>query len=206
MIKENFFEQVDELFNRLTQNNFLGFDEVFNTLRKAAPNPTTANVGYPPYNLLCYLDGSYVLEIALAGFSPSDISITLDNNILSIATNFGDDEAASDEKKDDSGISPPPKGEGYIHKGIARRSFQKKFHVNDLEVSYADMQDGLLRISLRKNKSVGKKIPINAKVTGPEYLTETNSGKACRSDGTGWYNDDPNGPKKRSWGDESETR
>jgi molecular chaperone IbpA len=91
--------------------------------------------GYPPYNILKLDNNLYRLSMAVAGFSISDIAITLDTSILNIK---------SDGKK-------YPTNEVYLYKGIAYRAFEKKFRLADnIRISGAYLNNGLLDIDLIK--------------------------------------------------------
>lgn len=122
------------------------FEKVF-----TQPTKTT----YPPYNIIKYGDSSvtdeYFLEFAVAGFSKDDISINIDNGVLSIIG----------EKPDRQFMD----GEGYVYKGIAARKFSRSFTLPEhFEVTDAKLEDGMLYIYLWKNipeEKKPKKISIN---------------------------------------------
>ena len=59
----------------------IGFDETFQRLESIA----TAGSNYPPYNVINGPDGRTSLEIALAGFSGDDLSVTTERNVLTVA-------------------------------------------------------------------------------------------------------------------------
>lgn len=179
-MNEDFLGLVDELFGRLEKKNYLGFESVFDELKKAKSKSYIPN-SYPPYNIRNYLDGSVTVEIALAGFSPDEITVRLEENDLVVSNK------PSTETDDES---------GYVHKGIAKRNFLLKFKLNQLEPKCADMKDGLLTISLSKaNKDLGRLIPINSPRVGTSKsaLDEPSKG--------GIYQDGPMGLNKKSWED-----
>ena len=119
-------------------DTFLGFDEVFKRLEKAA---NVAKTTYPPYNIRKVDENKYVIEIAVAGFTKQDIEITLENNTLSISGNIKSDENSQ-----------------YLFKGIAERPFTRTFAVADtIEIQNADLINGMLKIWLENIISESKK-------------------------------------------------
>ena len=111
----------------------VGFDRLFDMLE----NSTTGNAGenYPPFDLINLGDNQYRIELAVAGFRSDEIDITAQQNVL-IVTGRKTDE--SEEK-----------GSDYIYRGIANRSFERRFALADhIQVTGADMKDGLLAIEL----------------------------------------------------------
>ena len=108
----------------------LGFDETFSRLEALAG----AGTNYPPYNVVNGRDGRTTLEIALAGFSRSDIEVATEENLLTVS--------AYPETKEEP---------EYAHKGIAPRSFAKTWQLgDDIEVKTVDYKDGLLTVVLEK--------------------------------------------------------
>lgn len=112
----------------------VGFDRIFDrmhTLNKLQPKQTN----YPPYNIVKTGDNRYDVEIAVAGFEEDEISITVEDGILTVT-------GSSKIKEDDGEFD-------YIHKGIATRDFTRKFTLSDtIEVRGADMHNGILSIVL----------------------------------------------------------
>ena len=79
-------------------------------------------------------------EIACTGLTKNDIEINIEGDILKISYNKPKDEACCEV--DDC---------KYIHRGIAKRSFNLGYKVAskfNLSESSAEMKDGLLRISV----------------------------------------------------------
>ena len=114
------------------RNAFLGFDHIFDALQDIHVH---ANDGYPPHNVV-KIDGkvpSYLIEMAVAGFSKKDISIEVKEHILTIKGNR--------EKRREN--------DAYVHKGISARKFEKSFRLSEYtEVTGADMTDGILTVNL----------------------------------------------------------
>ena len=89
---------------------------------------------YPPYNIITGPDNRTTLEVALAGFSRSDIEVSTEQGLLTVSAYPEEQE----EKK-------------YAHKGIASRSFSKTWQLgDDIEVKEVDYEDGLLTVVLEK--------------------------------------------------------
>ena len=113
----------------------VGFDRVFDRLVDYGTTYDTG--GFPPYNIRKTDDFKHVIEIALAGFSKAEIEVILTDGILEIKSS---DLPTTDKPKDDM-----------IHKGIAKRSFTRKFTLaDDIEVKDAKLENGLLVIDLEQ--------------------------------------------------------
>ena len=114
----------------------IGFDSMFNRL---ANFPQQQDGGaYPPYNIRKEDDFNFVIELALAGFSEKDVEIELTENVLSIRS--------TDEKGKQNSDTPD-----YVHRGIANRSFSRKFTLaDDIIVKGAEFENGLLNITLER--------------------------------------------------------
>ena len=120
----------------------VGFDGFFNRLS----NMDIAQSGYPPYNIRKLNDLQYVVELALAGFSKSDIEVEVTDGTLTVrsVTAKSDDGADNDEKSSNNEI-------GFVHQGIAKRSFQRQFNLSDdIIVKSADFTDGMLIVNLER--------------------------------------------------------
>ena len=113
----------------------VGFDGLFNRLNTM----DTAQSGYPPYNIRKINDLQYVVELALAGFSKSDIEVEVTDGTLTIR---------SVTAKDDDGAD---NDENFVHRGIAKRTFSRQFNLSDdIIVKNADLQDGMLIVNLER--------------------------------------------------------
>ena len=119
----------------------VGFDGLFNRLNTM----DTAQSGYPPYNIRKINDLQYVVELALAGFSKSDIEVEVTEGTLTIrSTTAKDDGADNDENNGNNEI-------GFVHRGIAKRTFSRAFQLSDdIIVQSADLQDGMLIVNLER--------------------------------------------------------
>lgn len=110
--------------------NAIGFQNLFDNLQHTANMST-----YPPYNIWQTDDDTYRIEVALAGFTQKDITITHDKSILSIVgdiTLIEGDEADKDVA---------------LHKGISNKRFTREFTMHDhMQVESAKMKNGMLVI------------------------------------------------------------
>ena len=108
----------------------IGFDRYFEDLERMS-NVTQTN--YPPYNVVKEDDEHFSVELAVAGFSKKDVSITKEKNVLVI------EGKVEDESKD------------FVHKGLASRAFKRSFTLaDDVEISGASLKDGILVVSLER--------------------------------------------------------
>lgn len=108
----------------------IGFDRYFEDLERMS-NITQTN--YPPYNVVKEDDEHFSVELAVAGFSKKDVSITKEKNVLVI------EGKVEDESKD------------FVHKGLASRAFKRSFTLaDDVEISGASLKDGILKVSLER--------------------------------------------------------
>ena len=127
----------------------VGFDDTLELMREAA-TMAAKSVSYPPYNIKQVKENKYVIEMAVAGFSKSDIEMTLEGNKLVIKA------ASKDEDNGD-----------YLYRGIANRAFERTFTLADkVEIKDAEMINGMLKVWLEnmvKVQDAVKKITIKEK-------------------------------------------
>ncbi|ANC55023.1 heat-shock protein Hsp20 [Brevundimonas sp. GW460-12-10-14-LB2] len=125
----------------------LGFDHTRALIDRAAK---AAAESYPPYNVEQIGDAGVRISLAVAGFAPDELAITLDGRQLTIAG-----------KRDDAG-----RGEqAFLHRGIAARGFVRNFVLADgLEVEGARLEHGLLHVDLIRPKAERqvRRIPITS--------------------------------------------
>ncbi|CAH0534768.1 Small heat shock protein IbpA [Vibrio stylophorae] len=108
----------------------IGFDRIFNQLEQTS---SAGNGSYPPYNIEQTGEHSYRITMAVAGFSPEQLTLTQTENILKVT---GLKKSQNEEKQ-------------YLYQGIAERDFERKFQLADhVKVTAADMENGLLHIDL----------------------------------------------------------
>jgi molecular chaperone IbpA len=110
----------------------VGFDRLADLLDAASHETAT---GYPPYNIERTGENAYRIEIAVAGFKPSDLNIEIKENLLTVQGRKAD----NDEAK------------RYLHRGLAERNFERRFQLADyVVVTDAHLADGLLSLSLKR--------------------------------------------------------
>jgi molecular chaperone IbpA len=136
----------------------VGFDRLFDMLENSSLGQSQEN--YPPFDLIKLGDNDYRIELAVAGFKPDELDITAQQNVLVV----------SGRKKDES----EDKGNNYVYRGIATRSFERRFALADhIQVRGADMKDGLLSIELVREIPEAmkpKKIDIGEAGRKPETI------------------------------------
>ena len=111
----------------------VGFDRLFDMLENSSAGQAQEN--YPPFDLIKLGDNDFRIELAVAGFKSGEIDITAQQNVLLV----------SGRKKDEV----DDKGSNYVYRGIATRSFERRFALADhIQVKSADLKDGMLSIEL----------------------------------------------------------
>ncbi|MDX2156847.1 MAG: Hsp20 family protein [Hyphomicrobiaceae bacterium] len=112
----------------------VGFDRLFQLLDGAQSFDSEAP--YPPYNIERIAENQYRITMAVAGFGQDDVKIEVKESTLTVRG----------EKK------PEDKERQFLHRGIATRAFERRFQLADhVEVTGADLKDGLLHIELVRN-------------------------------------------------------
>ena len=107
----------------------IGFDRLFNLVETAQ---RAAEETYPPYNIERLADDRYQISLAIAGFSPDEVSITAEQNVVTI-------EGSKAEKTERE----------FLYRGISTRQFKRQFSLADyVQVKGASFDNGLLRIDL----------------------------------------------------------
>ena len=127
----------------------LGFEQTRALIERAA---RAATESYPPYNVEETGDGDLRISLAVAGFAPADLNVTVEDNQLVIAGKR--EEAAEAGKEGDK---------AYLHRGIAARAFLRTFVLADgMEVTGAALEHGLLHVDLTRKEPARlvKRIPI----------------------------------------------
>lgn len=115
----------------------IGFESMWNMLESL--NRSQSSSTYPPYNII-HNGNDYSVEIAVAGFSREDLTITVEDNLLLI-----------------EGVKPSSEAE-YVHKGIGARNFRHKFLLGEhVEIKDARLENGILIIDLFRNVPEDKK-------------------------------------------------
>jgi len=92
-----------------------------------------ASPAYPPYNIEATGENAYRLTMAVAGVGSDDLEITAKEGALIVTG-----KAQKDEE-----------GKQYLHRGIARRAFERRFQLADhIRVAGASLDNGLLHVDL----------------------------------------------------------
>ena len=114
----------------------IGFDRLVQLLDSVTGLDT--ETAYPPYNIERLAENEYRITMAVAGFAPGDLKVEVKENTLSVRGEKKAGENESDRQ--------------YLHRGIAARSFERRFQLADhVEVKGADVKDGLLNVDLVRN-------------------------------------------------------
>jgi molecular chaperone IbpA len=107
----------------------IGFDRLFDLLDETQHR---AEDNYPPYNIERLGEDRYQISLALAGFSPDEMAVTAEQNVLTV-----------EGRKNETGQHE------YLHQGISARPFRRQFNLADyVRVKTAGFDNGLLRIEL----------------------------------------------------------
>jgi molecular chaperone IbpA len=110
----------------------IGFDRLAR-LVDTATRVDNAALSYPPYNIEKTGEDAYRLTMAVAGFAQDELDITVHENTLIVT--------GKPHKDEESGR--------YLHRGIARRAFERRFSLADhLKVTGASLDNGLLHVEL----------------------------------------------------------
>ena len=127
----------------------VGFDRISNLIDQAARHDSAP--GYPPFNVEQVDENAFRIEIAVAGFGEDDLSIDFKQNTLTVT---GKKAPAEDNRR-------------YLHRGIAERSFERRFGLADyVRVTNARLENGLLTIELERELPEAlkpRKIEINGR-------------------------------------------
>jgi molecular chaperone IbpA len=107
----------------------VGFDNMFDNLRNFQNSPES--VKYPPHDIVKINETCYTIEIAVAGFTEEDLSVSVDKNLLKIKGEL------------------VPQEREYLHRGISKRNFSKVISLAEhVVVRDAHCNNGMLVINL----------------------------------------------------------
>ncbi|MBX4862284.1 Hsp20 family protein [Rhizobium sophorae] len=110
----------------------IGFERMLNALDAASRAETIDN--WPPYDIVKAGEDEYRIAMAVAGFSQDELAIIQEQNMLVV----------SGQKANGEDVQ-------YLHRGIAGRSFQRRFELADhVKVVDAGLVNGLLTIDLKR--------------------------------------------------------
>jgi molecular chaperone IbpA len=108
----------------------IGFESMFDRLNNLQ-SPENGN-GYPSYDIVRTGEDAFRISLAVAGFSPNEINITAQQNLLIV-----------------TGQKPQNSQQDYLYKGISSGAFERRFDLADhVEVDAASFSNGLLQIDL----------------------------------------------------------
>lgn len=139
----------------------VGFDRISNLIDQATRHDSAP--GYPPFNVEQVDDNAFRIEIAVAGFGEDDLSIDFKQNTLTVT---GKKQPVEDNRH-------------FLHRGIAERSFERRFGLADyVRVVNARLENGLLTIELERELPEAlkpRKIEIGgvAKPAQPKVVEQT---------------------------------
>ena len=113
------------------ESRLIGFDRVFDAVTKLHTVEGGQSNSFPPYNIKKLDAENYEIQIALAGFSKSELDIVVEDGNLVVK---GEQDKSEDE---------------FLHKGIAERNFTRTWALaDDVKVTGSKLKDGVLTISL----------------------------------------------------------
>ncbi|UTV30298.1 Hsp20 family protein [Photobacterium atrarenae] len=113
--------------------NSIGFDRLASLIDSALATDSVSS-GYPPYNIEVLSENHYAITLAVAGFEQRELDIKVEKGVLTVRG----EKATEEERK-------------YLYRGIANRTFERKFNLADyVEVVDAGLSNGLLTINLKK--------------------------------------------------------
>jgi molecular chaperone IbpA len=111
----------------------VGFDRLFDTFETRFANQLNSN--YPPHNIVKTDDTHYIIEIAVAGFKKHEISVEIEQDMLTVK---GESESANESTS-----------RQYLHRGLSSRNFLRSWQLaENMIVNGAEIKEGILTISL----------------------------------------------------------
>lgn len=137
----------------------IGFDRLARLLDASTTVDSGAN-SYPPYNIERLDENDYRITMAIAGFDQNEVDIEAKENTLTIS---GEKVPETEETR-------------YLHRGIAARSFERRFELADhVVVTGAALENGLLHVELQRQIPEEKKprrIDIGSGASKPRALRD----------------------------------
>lgn len=133
----------------------VGFENL-NRLVEFATRATETDTAFPPYNIEKLGEDRYVVTMAVAGFAPEELDITVQENSLIVSGKAADADATVERV--------------FLHRGLAKRAFERRFQLADvIKVTGASFENGLLHIALVREVPEHKKprkVEISAAANG----------------------------------------
>jgi molecular chaperone IbpA len=141
----------------------IGFESLFDRLNNLQ-RPDNGD-SYPPYDIVQNGEDAFRISLAVAGFSPDDLNITAQQNVLVVT---GQKPSKADQEQ-------------YLYQGISSRAFERRFDLADhIEVESASFANGLLQIDLvRRVPEAMKPRRIDIGAGGPSPGKKTLGSKAA---------------------------
>jgi molecular chaperone IbpA len=119
----------------------VGFDTMFDQMERRFANSVSNN--YPPHNIIKLDENEYAIQLAVTGFDKTEISVTVENNVLIVKGESQTTDYAPEQ---------------YLHRSLATRDFVKEFPLAEhIEVVGAETKNGMLTVKLIRD------IPESAK-------------------------------------------
>ena len=135
----------------------VGFDQIADLMNRVLASDVSQPT-YPPYNIEKTADDAYRISLAVAGFAEDELSVEQRENALIVSA----------QKSEET------EGRSYLHRGIATRAFERRFHLADhVKVTGAVHENGMLHIDLAREVpealkprliEIAKSKPSDAKV------------------------------------------
>jgi molecular chaperone IbpA len=111
----------------------IGFDRLARMVDSAAASSEATS--YPPYNIEKTGEETYRLTMAVAGFRPEELDMTVQDNTLVVSGRVKEEGSRAE----------------ILYRGIAARAFERRFVLADhIVVEGADLQNGLLHVGLKR--------------------------------------------------------
>ena len=141
----------------------VGFDQFADLIDRAFAGDATQNT-YPPYNIEKTAEDAYRISIAVAGFTEDELVVETRDHHLFVSAR------KSEEVKDE--------GKTYLHRGIAQRSFEKRFQLAEhVVVTGASVENGMLAIDLVREMPEALK-PRRIEIASTKTIPAGNAKKA----------------------------
>ena len=130
----------------------VGFDQIADLMDRVTASDTSAST-YPPYNIEKTDEDAYRISVAVAGFSDADLTDEIKEQNLIVSAKKADEVEKT-----------------YLHRGIATRAFERRFHLADhVIVTGASHVDGMLHIDLVKEVPEALK-PRQIEISGQKAI------------------------------------
>jgi molecular chaperone IbpA len=134
-------------------DTLIGFDNIFEYAGSTKPQK------YPPYNFIKRDDDSSYVEMAVAGFSEDELTITLDPKTRTLAIKGSSSKEAESDKV-------------YVHRGLAARDFTREFILGEyMQIDKTSLVNGILTIEFVREIPEDEK-PVDIPIGSTQLLTE----------------------------------